>query len=57
MHNYDKYNKTPYGDNLVARCDNCGKPIFKCTCDDEDYEDEEETAKNKKQKGLYATNS
>lgn len=36
MTNEQKYFATPYGDNLVARCDNCGKPVFKCVCDDDD---------------------
>ncbi len=25
-----------YGDNLVAKCDMCGKAIHLCTCDNED---------------------
>jgi hypothetical protein len=33
-----KYTKTPYGDNLVARCDNCGRAVHLCTCDDEELQ-------------------
>jgi hypothetical protein len=39
-------NSQPYGDNLVARCDYCGKAIHLCTCDDEDWEDDGETHPN-----------
>lgn len=42
MTNEQKLFATPYGDNLVARCDNCGLPVFKCLCDDEDWEEEED---------------
>lgn len=40
MTNLERAFAQPYGDNLVARCDNCGKPIFKCTCDEEEEEED-----------------
>ena len=43
----------PYGDNLVARCDNCGKPIFKCTCDEEDEDDLTEGEKYENKNNIY----
>jgi hypothetical protein len=42
MTNIERAMAQPYGDNLVARCDYCGKPVFKCTCDDEDEADIED---------------
>jgi hypothetical protein len=42
MTNTQKLSDQPFGDNLVARCDNCGKPVFKCTCDEDEAEEEEE---------------
>jgi hypothetical protein len=51
--------QTPYGDNLVARCDYCGKPVFKCTCEEDeddcygddgnngDYEEKDKQLKEK----------
>lgn len=46
MTNEQKYFATPYGDNLVARCDNCSKPVFKCTCDEDEDEDEDDNYDN-----------
>jgi hypothetical protein len=40
MTNIERALAMPYGGNLVARCDNCGMPIFKCKCDKEEEDDE-----------------